>query len=100
MSTSTTHNKKAELKMPKPKGPSLFALLKNYKSMVLWLILLGILANILTLYLPRLSAHAIDAYIRRSLDVQTLATEFGLISFGIFFFTYVQTIIQTYASEK
>jgi ATP-binding cassette subfamily B protein len=82
------------------KKPSVFTLLLKYKTMVSWLIVLGIIANILTLYLPKLIAHVIDAYVQGNLDLQALAVEFGAFSIGIFIFTYIQTIVQTYASEK
>lgn len=88
-----------EQKTPQTKPPSVFSLLGNYRTMIFWLIVLGIAANVLTLYLPKLVSNVIDAYLRGILDLQSLAIEFGLFSLGIFIFTYIQTIVQTYASE-
>ncbi len=82
------------------KTPSVFLLLKGYEGMIFWLVALAIAANVLTLYLPKLISHVIDSYITRTLDLQGLVIEFGAFALGIFIFTYLQTIVQTYASEK
>ena len=53
--------------MPKPpnqpKQPNLFALLKPYWKLVLPLIVFALLSNALTLWLPRLISHGIDAFL-------------------------------------
>ena len=85
---------------PAPKTPSIFGLLTPYRSMVVWLIVLAIAANALTLFLPRLVSDIIDSYIQGSLNIGLLALEFGGFSLGIFIFTYLQSIVQTYASER
>jgi ATP-binding cassette subfamily B protein len=82
------------------KTPSVFTLLGKYRTMIVSLVLLGIVANVLTLFLPKLISGVIDSYIRGSLDLPTLSIEFGAFAFGIFFFTYMQSIVQTYASER
>ncbi len=82
------------------KPPSVFSILGPYKVMIIWLTLLAIAANVLTLFLPRLVANIIDAYVRGTLNLQGLSIEFGGFALGIFFFTYLQTIVQTYASER
>lgn len=83
-----------------PKTPSIFGLLTPYKGLIAGLVLLAIAANVLTLFLPRLVASVIDSYIRGSLHLPTLALEFGALSLGVFVFTYLQSIVQTYASER
>ncbi len=80
--------------------PSVFGILKPYRKMIIWLIFLAIVANVLTLFLPRLVSRGIDAYIRGGLNLSTLIIEFSLVTVGIFLFTYLQSILQTYASEK
>ena len=82
------------------KTPSVFTLLGEYRVTMFWLVVLGIAANALTLVLPRLVAGVIDSYIRGTLDVPTLILEFGGFSFGILLFTYGQSIVQTYVSER
>lgn len=87
-------------KQPKQKAPSVFAVLGRYRVMVIWLIILAIAANVLTLFLPTLISKIIDSYIQGTLNLQTLSIEFGLFTLGIFIFTYAQSIIQTYSSER
>jgi ATP-binding cassette subfamily B protein len=82
------------------KPPGVFTLLKRYRTMILWLVVLGVAANTLTLFLPRLISRVIDSYLAGVLDLPTLILQFGGFSLGILFFTYVQSIVQTYASEK
>ena len=84
----------------KPKAPSIFRLLLDYKALVTWLVILGIVANALTLFIPKLVAKGIDVYVAGGGSSRTLAIEFILLSLGIMVFTYLQTIVQTYASEK
>ena len=80
--------------------PSVFTLLGPYKAMIFWLVLLGIAANGLTLFLPQLISGVINSFVGGTLNLPTLFLEFGGFSLGILLFTYVQTIIQTYASER
>ena len=78
----------------KPQGPSLFSVLKPYRSLVLVLVVMTILGNSLNLVIPTLISHAIDNYTPR------LITEFAVVAAGIFIFAYLQAIAQTYASER
>lgn len=86
--------------MVPPKTPSIFGLLAPYRSLIAGLIVLAIAANALTLFLPRLISCFIDSYVSGSLNISALSIEFGAFSLGIFIFTYLQSIVQTYASEK
>lgn len=83
-----------------PKAPSIFGILQKYKVIIFWLILLAIVANVLTLFLPKLVSHVIDSYIHGTFSRSAFMLQFGLFAFGIFFFTYMQSIVQTYASER
>jgi ATP-binding cassette subfamily B protein len=80
--------------------PSIFSLLLPYRGMVAWLIALALAANVLTLALPKIISTSIDSYVRGALNLQGLVIEFGLFAIGIFFFTYLQSIVQVYASER
>ncbi len=84
----------------KPQTPNVFSVLTPYKTMIFWLVMLAVAANILTLFLPKFVSKVIDSYIHRTLNVQTLIIEFLWFSLGIFFFTYLQSILQSYASER
>lgn len=85
---------------PRPQSPSVFSILRPYQTMVIWLIVLTIAANSLTLFLPKLISTVIDSYIKGGLNLNNLIIEFGSLTLGILLFTYLQTILQTYASEK
>ena len=78
----------------------IFALLGRYKGIVSWLIVLTIIANALSLSLPRIISNAIDTYMKGDFLLAHLVLEFSLIAFFIFIFTYLQNIIQVYASER
>lgn len=90
-----------ETKKPvKKAGPSLLSLLGPYKLWIGLLLLLSVLSNGLNLVLPQLISHGIDAYTQGTLVMSTLAIEFFLAAAAIFVFTYLQNIVQTYASER
>ncbi len=92
-----------ELKKTKetlPETPSVFSLLGKYRVMIIWLALLAVAANGLTLFLPKIISGVIDSYVRGGLDLPTLVIQFGGFALGILFFTYLQSIVQTYASER
>lgn len=80
--------------------PSLLGLLLPYRGILLLLILLTIGANALNLAVPKLIAYAIDAYAKGTLVLSVVGIEFGIIAFFIFALTYLQSIAQTYASER
>ncbi|SFD84648.1 ATP-binding cassette, subfamily B [Chitinophaga sp. CF118] len=80
--------------------PNVMSVLRPYKGMVILLLLLALLSNALNLVLPHMIAKAIDAYTSGTLVINTLIIEFSLAAVLIFIFTYLQSIIQTYASEK
>ncbi len=82
------------------KPPSVFAVLGRYRLMVTWLVLLAVAANVLTLFLPKFIAGVIDAYTQGKFDLLAFAIRFGSFSIGIFFFTYLQSIVQIFASER
>jgi ATP-binding cassette subfamily B protein len=82
-----------------PTRPSgLATLLKPYAPLIAAIIVLTVLANGLNLVVPRLISTAIDNYAQRQL-VPTPWT-FLLVAAGIFVFTYLQSIAQTYAAER
>src|SRR5262245_5879629 len=84
----------------RPPGPGLFSLLTPYRKLVVVLVVITIAGNSLNLVVPRLMARAIDTYNQQRLILSTLAAEFFAVAAGIFLFSYLQTIVQTYASER
>lgn len=89
----------------KPKQPGVFSLLKPYSGLVFFLILFAVFSNSVTLWLPKIIQHGIDDYIhsmftRTHFNVNPTLIKFSLAVLFIFVFAYLQTIIQTYTSEK
>lgn len=81
------------------KKPNMFAMVLAYKKFVGLLILFTILTNLIGLLVPKIIAQGIDEYIKRNFIMKNLVIEFSLVTILVFVFTYVQSIIQTYASE-
>jgi len=89
----------------KPKQPGIFSLLKPYRGLVSLLILFALFSNSVTLWLPKIISHGIDAYIHSYLththfNVNPTLVQFSLAVVFIFVFSYLQTILQTYTSER
>jgi ATP-binding cassette subfamily B protein len=83
-----------------PKKSGLVSLLKPYTGMLVFLILFTLVSNALNLLLPKITASAIDAYGTHHLDLGWVAEEFLFASIAIFIFVYLQSIVQTYVSER
>ncbi len=83
-----------------PAGAGLFLLLKPYRPLVTTLVIFTILGNALNLVVPKLIAHAIDAYTQRSFVLSTIVIQFFVVAALVFALTYLQSIAQTYASER
>ena len=84
----------------RPPGPNLFGLLKPYTRLISVLVVLTILGNSLNLLVPRLISRAIDTYAQRRLILTSLIVEFFAVAIGIFIFSSLQAVAQTYASER
>ncbi len=84
----------------KDKTNSLFTLLKPYTIWVGLIVVLTVLSNGLNLAVPKIMANAIDSYTKGSFVLNNMMIEFSLVALGIFIFTYLQSIVQTYTSEK
>jgi len=89
----------------KPKKPGIFSLLKPYSGLVTMLILFALFSNSVTLWLPKIISHGINGYIHSifthtKFNINPTLIKFSLAVLFIFVFAYLQTIIQTYTSEK
>ena len=84
-------------KTPKP---SIFKLLKPYSGMMGGLLLFALLSNALNLVIPKLIQVGIDDYSNGVWNIKKIITWFSAAAALIFIFTYVQSIIQTFVSEK
>ncbi|OKS85083.1 ABC transporter ATP-binding protein [Mucilaginibacter polytrichastri] len=87
---------------PKPtsKPPGVFSLLKPYMGLVMLLLLFALLSNGINLWLPKIIANGIDDYSKRLFVFTDIIKKFSLAVLLIFIFGYLQTVIQTYASER
>ncbi|MGA3204065.1 MAG: ABC transporter ATP-binding protein [Bryobacteraceae bacterium] len=87
----------------KPPGTSqagLFVLVKPYKGLVATLAALTILANALNLVVPKLIASAIDHYRQPDFALGPMIARFLLVCVSACLLTYLQSLVQTYASEQ
>src|SRR5680860_146942 len=91
------NKKKGKVKKDKA---NIFELLKPYRRMVFLLILFALLGNGANLIIPKIIAHGIDAYTGGNYVLKTILLEFIGATVVIFVFSYLQMIVQTYASER
>ncbi|WP_406827299.1 ABC transporter ATP-binding protein [Pedobacter sp. KACC 23697] len=87
-------------KTKEAKKPGIFSLLGNYKGLVFMLILFALLSNGINLLLPKIIASGIDSYTNKTFNLQSILLQFSLAIVLVFIFTYLQSIVQTYASER
>jgi ATP-binding cassette subfamily B protein len=87
-------------KKPGQKKPGVFSLLKPYSGMVAFLVFFALLSNGVNLLLPKIIANAIDSFTGGNFVLKTVVAEFLAASLIIFIFTYLQSIVQTFASER
>lgn len=89
--------------MSKPKEakkPSVFSLLASYKGLIFLLIFFALLSNGINLLLPKIIAEGIDTYTNKTFNLDSILFQFALAIVLVFIFTYLQSIVQTYASER
>ncbi|CAN5653329.1 ABC transporter ATP-binding protein [soil metagenome] len=84
----------------KEKKPGILSLLKPYLGIVLLLILFTLSSNGINLLIPKMISNSIDAYTTGTFIYRPFIIEFVIAIVSIFVFSYLQTVIQTYASEK
>ena len=84
----------------RPAQAGLFVLVKPYRGLVATLAALTILANALNLTVPKLIARAIDNYQQPDFELGPMAAWFVAVCGSAFLLTYVQSVVQTYASER
>lgn len=87
---------------PGPKPPRLLSLLTPYRCLVFLLLILALGSNGVNLFIPRITAAAIDSMNNPThpLDTHKVMLEFLLAVGAIFVLVFFQGIIQTYASER
>jgi ATP-binding cassette, subfamily B, bacterial len=94
-------NKPVEQKLAgKTAKPNVFGLLKPYLGMTIFLVLFALLSNGMNLFIPKIISHGIDSFGKGHFVFKTVILEFLVATLVIFIFTYLQSIVQTYASER
>ncbi len=82
------------------KKPGLLHLLKPYRGLILTLLLFTLISNAINLWLPKIISKSIDEFTGGTFHFKPILIEFSIAVICIFIFTYLQSIIQTYASER
>jgi ATP-binding cassette subfamily B protein len=83
-----------------PVAPGLFGLLRKYVRLIGLLVVLTVIANGFSVAVPKLIATAIDSYGKAGFSIKNLLVGFSIVAILIFVFTYLQNIVQVYASER
>jgi ATP-binding cassette, subfamily B, bacterial len=80
--------------------PGIFSLLKPYSGIVVLLIIMALLGSGINMLIPKIIAHGIDSFSAGHFNPGFTVKQFIGAASAIFIFTFLQNIIQTYASEK
>jgi ATP-binding cassette subfamily B protein len=80
--------------------PNMLLLLKPYSGMVTLLIVLALFSNGINLIIPKIIANGIDSYSNGTLVFGAIILQFAASAFFIFVFTYLESIVQTFTSER
>lgn len=82
------------------KGEGLFSVLVPYGWIVAFLIVMALGASGINLLIPKIIARAIDAFSANRFDAGTVITELIATASGIFIFTFLQGVLQTFTAER
>lgn len=93
---------KTEEKEPtgKPKKPNIFAVLKPYRPMIFSLIGFALLSNAANLVVPKIISHGIDDFSKGIFSYRDIVLEFLVAALVVFLFSFLQGLLQTFASER
>ena len=80
--------------------PNIFGVLKPYRLMIFGLIGFALLSNAANLVIPKIISHGIDDFSKGVFLYQRIIVEFLTASFVIFIFSFLQGLLQTFASER
>jgi len=92
--------KTPDVRRKPPPAAGLLVLLKPYRGLIVLLVILTVAGNALALAVPRIIAHAVDTYTQPTFALSGVAWQFFAAALLVFVLTYLQSIVQTYASEK
>jgi len=95
-----TDRKDQQMPGVKPVKPNIFRVLKPYKLMIFFLITFALMSNAVNLVIPKLISWGIDDFTKGIFSFEKIVIEFMIAGLIIFVFTFLQGILQTYASER
>jgi len=95
-----TDRKDQQMPGVKPVKPNIFRVLKPYKLMIFFLITFALMSNAVNLVIPKLISWGIDDFAKGIFSFEKIVIEFMIAGLIIFVFTFLQGILQTYASER
>jgi ATP-binding cassette, subfamily B, bacterial len=93
-------NKRYKKKIEDNSKANLFGLLGGYKGVIILLIIFALAGNASNLVIPKIISKSIDSYSAGKFDYVSIISQFSIAIISIFIFTYLQSILQTLASEK
>ena len=82
------------------KSPGILSLLRSYWGLVVLLLLFTIAGNAFNLWIPKIISKNIDAFGHHRFSYSSITRDFIIAVVCIFVFSYLQSIIQTYVSER
>lgn len=82
------------------KGPGILSLLKSYWGLVVLLLFFTLAGNAFNLWIPKIISKNIDAFSHHQFSYSSIAKDFIIATVCIFIFSYLQSVIQTYVSER
>jgi ATP-binding cassette subfamily B protein len=89
-----------KMKQSPEKRAGLFKVVGPYRGMVVILILMALAGSGINLFIPKIIARGIDAYTAGGFDLRRIIAEFLLAATGIFVFTFLQGVVQTFTAER
>lgn len=87
-------------KVSDKKKVGLFGLLIPYKGIVSLLVIIAMAGSSFNLIIPKIIASSIDAFSANNFDTRKVITQFLFAASGIFIFTLLQGVLQTFTAEK
>ena len=88
-----------ERKDKQPKA-NIFKVLNPYSAMISGLLFFALLSNGLNLVIPKIIQFGIDDFSKGTLSMKKIIIWFLIATILIFIFSYIQSILQTFASER
>ncbi|MHB9055838.1 MAG: ABC transporter ATP-binding protein [Paludibacteraceae bacterium] len=79
---------------------SIFGVLKPYKGIVFILVFFALLSNAVNLVVPKIISKGIDTYTYGNFSYGRIVIQFLAAALLILIFTFFQSLLQTYASER